>query len=149
MNKTKLQRRGATKLNNTKGNPTCMESCVTTFKHMFPKLTYLNSALTQNYYKYQKYWILFHMANQIPVQNVKSALKIVTKSNFITSKMKPSFRIIFGYYRKILFYDNVISLNCVINLIRGIFFNFHIQDGLWTATGLQFWFYCERYCREL
>lgn len=70
------------------------------------------------------------MAHQIPVQNVKSALKKVTKSNFITSKMKPSFRIIFGYYRKILFYDNVISLNCVINLIRRIFFHFHIQDGL-------------------
>lgn len=148
MNKTKLQRRGATKLNNTKGNPTCMESCVTTFKHV--SKTYLfkfcpHTELLQ----ISKYWILFHMANQIPVQNVKSALKIVTKSNFITSKMKPSFRIIFGYYRKILFYDNVISLNCVINLIRRIFFNFHIQDGLWTATGLQFWFYCERYCREL
>lgn len=36
--------------------------------------------------------------------------------------MKPSFRIILGYYRKMFFYDNVISLNCVIiNLIRRIF----------------------------
>lgn len=32
-----------------------MESYVTTFKQMFPKLTYLNTALTQNYYKYQKH----------------------------------------------------------------------------------------------
>lgn len=149
MNKTKLQRRGATTLNNIKGNPTCMESYVTTFKQMFPKITYLNTALTQNYYKYQKHLNIVSYGTSDSGAKCEKRLKIVTKSNFITSKMKPSFRIIFGYYRKILFYDNVISLNCVINLIRRIFFNFHIQDGLWTATGLQFWFYCERYCREL